>query len=641
MSCHLLNKHFTMPLEAHPQINPDLLTQTAFRILVADLEGHGNTLSPMHRAALMELVDTFTGYSTGTLSGRKAFPLPAGMGKTSALEAFLVALYRLGYQVPVAVAASKVAAVSNIKRKLLAKGVPETCIGLKHSIHDLVTDGLLPSTGNDSRLFQLVSHSRVRSGNDFALFGEHEGHPRALLVYDETFMRSDSFAFSARALYQAVAVLRVEAEGRSNPGLLLPLVAYLEDAASRIRLALADLQTHGDPHSNGASVEVPALEGHLVSAYRDEVARLSGPLRGFGAELDALLAQAQDTLRVVGTEQGDGVVTARDAVPAALRDVVILDASAPIRELARLDHTVEVVETFPIASLKSFVDVTVNQICSAGGRSSMSYSLRADRKETSEVGQEVADIIRSSWASEEAFLVFTFVKRGSLDMVAELKRDLQRSGIDLHAKTSEGRERVNFLTWGSETSLNGFEHCTSVIMAGVLHRSHLDLAAGLKGQTGNLAEPASSSRIRELVETEIAHCLMQGASRGSCRRIKDGKAVPMRLWFIHKNPAMRSLLDRVMPGAVWNYPTPQHLRKATADSKAARLLTLVLAHLAGIAETTPATSVRAIKAALSIPKDKATERAFSRATAMLEPEDHGWALQGRSLVRSIEGLGFP
>ena len=71
-------------------IDPVLLHQTALRILVADLSAHGNQLSDNHHAALDELVGTFTAYTTGHQTGRLAFGLPTGMGKTSAVVLTLV-----------------------------------------------------------------------------------------------------------------------------------------------------------------------------------------------------------------------------------------------------------------------------------------------------------------------------------------------------------------------------------------------------------------------------------------------------------------------------------------------------------------------------------------------------------------------
>jgi hypothetical protein len=611
------------------------LTATAFRILVDDLQARGNVLSDTHRAALLELVSTFSGYCQGTRQGRLAFPLPTGMGKTSAVVALIAALHRLGENIPVSVAASRVDALCCLKAELMDHGVPECLIGLKHT----VPNACLDSTGNESRLFQLVTHARVRGGSDIDLVASHQGMRRPLVIYDETFMRADAFAFRVRGLFAAVAALSAEAEGDTHE-LAKALLRHLQEAAQRIREAVEQLQSEGDPHCNGRELKLSEIEPGTIKALQSLVDRYSPRLRGYGADLRDFLAISQDTLRIVNSEQGDGIVTAREVIPMSLDNVVILDASAPIRELARLDPTVKIVESFNPAELKSFENVEVRQLLSPGGRSTITESIRGTAKEVSAVAREVAGIISAGWKTEEAFLVFTFTSRGDLDMVGALRQDLQRLGVDIEAQTVDGRPRLRFLTWGGETSLNGLEYCTCVIMAGVLHRSHLDLSAMVRGQTGNLAEPTPSARVRELVSSEIAHCIYQGASRGSCRRIDQGKAAPMRLWFVHRDSGIRTILDRVMPGAVWTYPDPVHLKRARVEGKVARLFEQLLGHLQGLDQSTLTVASTRVKRAMGLGQDNAMRQAFTRACALLDLEAHGWVQKERSLVRPAGAYGF-
>jgi hypothetical protein len=61
--------------------------------------------------------DTFTDYVEGHTSGRKVFSLPTGMGKTSAVAAFVAALHKLKHSVAVAVSASQVEALCRLKRE--------------------------------------------------------------------------------------------------------------------------------------------------------------------------------------------------------------------------------------------------------------------------------------------------------------------------------------------------------------------------------------------------------------------------------------------------------------------------------------------------------------------------------------------
>lgn len=610
--------------------DPQTLTRTAFDILKADLEGHGNVLAPMHGAALLELLDTFTEYLTGTAGGRRAFGLPTGMGKTSAIVALVAAMHRHGWTAPISVAASKVEALCTLKKAFMAHGVPEHLIGLKHSL-PVATEA---STGSESRQFQLVTHQRVRSGRDcdFDLFGMHEGTKRPLCIYDETLLRSDVFAFSEKSMRKALALLSIELEKRTDP-LSLALLAYLAEASRVIAEALAGLRSSGDPEGNGVAIELAALDEHVVESYRDAVRRSCGGLGAWAQELDSLLSISQEALQVLTAEQGGGVVAVREAVPAALRDVVILDASTAIRELVALDPTVTTAQSFAACDLKSYETVQVHQLLAAGGRGSIEWSFNAKTREASAVSREVIDIVKANTDTAKAFLVFSFLpRRNQVDVLGELRKDLARAGFDLTATTPEGKDRFQFLTWGSETSLNGFEHCDVVIMAGVLHRSHLDLAAAIKGQVGHLSEPTPSGRLRDLVQSEVAHVVLQGASRGSCRRMTNGKAHAMRLYLIHRDAGLKTLLDRVMPGAEWLYPEPAHLKKAAGEGKAAQLLGQLLAHLATVKEETVSSTLA--KRVLGIdPKDGAAKKTFSRCTELLDPDVHGWCLDGRSFKR--------
>ena len=184
------------------------LTAGSHSLLTSTLRRHGNNLSAPHEAALMALVGLMTKMAQGELRGRWAFGLSTGMGKTSAVVAWITTLHRFGlHHVSCAVSASRVEALCQMKRDLMAEGVPEKLIGLIHSYKyapdlkegDVIPDGTasLPSTGdNDDRPFMLVTHARVRHGASLKTFNTYNGRPRDLLVYDESLIVSDSTGLS-------------------------------------------------------------------------------------------------------------------------------------------------------------------------------------------------------------------------------------------------------------------------------------------------------------------------------------------------------------------------------------------------------------------------------------------------------------
>ena len=146
-------------------LSHERLTAPAFKLLVRLLTDYDNALSEGHASALMALVGLMTKMAQGELKGRWAFGLPTGMGKTSAIIAWTATLVaaRLDH-ISVAVSCSKVEALCQMKRDMIAQGVPTDRIGLIHSYRDASE----PSTEGADRQIMLVTHARVRDGDKLA-----------------------------------------------------------------------------------------------------------------------------------------------------------------------------------------------------------------------------------------------------------------------------------------------------------------------------------------------------------------------------------------------------------------------------------------------------------------------------------------
>lgn len=621
-------------------INPDRLSAEAFALVTSLLEERGNTLSGPHEAALEQLMRLFAGYAAGTTGGRVAFPLPTGMGKTTGVVAFIAAMHRLGYRVPVAVAASRVQALISLRQELLALGVPEEDIGIAH--RDQSAE--VPSTGcrpEDGRLVQLVTHARVRMGQDYlGLFQQFQGQPRALLVYDETMFRSDAFAFSARAVRAAVAGLAAFAEGKPE---LAAVVDYLQGAARAIRERLEEASKLRQPA--GLPLEFPDLPDDVRVLWKSLLGRCARPREDVDV-LQQLLEVSQLPLQVLAMPGGGGAVALRAAVSDQLENVVILDASAPVRELVALDPSVRLYRPMP-ENLKSFEDVEVRQLLAAGGRTAMEQSYSESRSETARAAREVVAIVADELARDRSrcFLLFTF-KRSSLralDMQASLRAALKDAGIDPEERvqTLTGlRARFNFLHWGQHEGINGFEFCETVILAGVLHRAHLDIAAAIRGQRGDLASPTPHELVAKVIKSEVAHCVYQAASRGACRRVDQGRAKAMRLWLIHYDPDLKESLEAVMPSACWSLLEPRFLKASTLGRRGSEMRGRILEALRGLPKEALKVSTRALKKQIGLETTEAVKKAFTRALQSLDLQAHGWRLDGKSLVRGAAAYGF-
>lgn len=514
--------------------------QLANEILVGDLEAVGNVLSPLHKEALRTLLQEMTGFAVGRVSGRHSFSLGTGCGKTSAIIAWVTALHRLGlHQVAVSVSASKIEALCDLKRQLLKHGVPEKLVGLKHSD----PRASMPSTDDEDRLYQLVTHARVRGGGDRPLFIEHKGQPRALMVYDESLIRSDTEVISERRLRKQFAAFREHVRGRPEESQYLPLFEFVEQATEKIRCALQQCRTQPQ-HSPIITIDAP--DSVTIDGFKSLLGRSEE-----WESIRRLLDVVGVPLRLMLTAQAEGIVRYQISVPAELENVLILDASYPIRELVQLDASI--IDSTPsyVRDVKRFDDVVIHQMRHGSGREATTKNFAKARFSDRTISREVIKILEQIHP-DKAVLIFTFKHHpGEVNIPETLLRDMASAGIDIDSKSPEGKPRINILTWGDETSLNHYSHCEVVILAGILHLPQLQVASHIIGQQDNLALTTTQQQVDSVCDSEMAHRVYQALSRGSCRTVENGQAKPMTVYLLHHRDHLKAALESVMPGVVW------------------------------------------------------------------------------------------
>ena len=181
------------------KIEAERLTACAFARLTTLLEGFGNTLNQQHGDALYALVDSMTKMASGDMQGRYAFGMGTGLGKTTAIIAWLAAVEELKVEgISIAVAASQVEALCRLSRAFQDAGISEEKIGLLHSKPfnkekaQFDSDyASLPSTDhNERRPYLLVTQQRIRSG-ELKEFHFYNKRSRDLLVWDESLLVSN------------------------------------------------------------------------------------------------------------------------------------------------------------------------------------------------------------------------------------------------------------------------------------------------------------------------------------------------------------------------------------------------------------------------------------------------------------------
>ena len=236
--------------------------------------------------------------------------------------------------------------------------------------------------------------------------------------------------------------------------------------------------------------------------------------------------------------------------------------------------------------------------------------------------------------------MFVFKKRPGerADYRALTLGDLERAGIDTAATLpaiqngmTTARPRINVVTWGMETSLNDYAHCSHVILAGVLHRSTLDLAGAYIGQVNDLRSEVTTATVRDLARSEVCHVIYQAHSRGSCRVMEAGQARRLTGYILPKDASIQPVLSSVMPGATWRRWAPKHIEDAAVGAIATTTLKVV-EHLRALPASVDRISSRQLKEDAGL--KAVPTRSFSE--ALVAVDSHiPWRRSGRSLVRTF------
>lgn len=635
---------------------PALATE-AHRIVTDRLTTHyGNTLSPAHSEALRALVEAFASMSFGLRTGRWAFDLPCGMGKTQAVVAFTAALHRCGEQqgIPflgrsLLIAASQVEALAKIKRDIVAMGVPETAIGLLHDKRfDIARATRYRETGdltqlepsfasepatteNDTRPILLVSHNRIRAAKaddaKLARFGLFDGSPRDLVIWDEVLVGSDAWSTSTTAIEAGLAWLRVVVD--DNDPTKRSVLRYVEGVAEVLRCELEGQRQGNSPKV----VTLPPLTDFEQESF---TVALGGNDAVAGLRL--LVKQAGQDVRVAALGDAKAaLVRFVVSVPAALGNIAILDASHTVNRLVAMDASIGRDPWFARheGQLKVYNDVTINYMQAPSGRSSTEQAFAGGSSRRDSLSREIVDATVATPA-DEAVVIFTFKPkgRGRVDLPALIRRRLKQTGIDPDAMVPSGHRRVTVLTWGQHTSLSEYAFARHVVFAGVLQRSDEDLLGASIGQRADLlVDTGELLPLGEVKRGEVANVLYQAMSRGSCRFTDNGRARRMAVWLPHHDPAIHAELLRLMPGVRWVDWRGSH--GVATERKAYEVALAIVEYLRTLPDDVQAISMKALKAGAGL--SAVAGMTFSRARQLVErgePERINWRVEGRSFVRA-------
>lgn len=623
------------------------------------LEGFGNVLSTGHWEALLAVQQGLVLQTFDTTKRRLSYALETGMGKTQALVSYCLVGVQHGHLSSaggrsVVIAAAQVEQLCTLLRDMVDAGVPRDSIGLYHSysqdpavnpLHG-PQDGYRPPTGKAScapdadafdRPILLATHMQTR-GDDAAWMFQFEGRPRSLMVFDESLFRSEVRSLDWNELRGAIALAAEFLPATSRPVEFIQGVrtTLMNELAAQEGADSVQISYRGEKQGRGPQVirfEVPQDLSEIREAI--DAAAKANSARGHKAwrgALTSFLDMFGDPLTIVpSTSGGPGIIQFEPSVSDTLDNVAILDASYFVRRLYELDDTIRPVQGLD-GGIKTYPGTKVKWYRAGSGRQFTTDDLRKGPE--SFYSRYIVEAIKE--AGDLPALVFTFGKQNArdfkeLDCEASLRQDLKDAGIDPDALIADGRKRVNFLTWGSETSRSDLKFCKVVVFAGVLHQDRHNVRARMSGQARSLTINPEPQTITGTVTSETIHSVMQAVNRSQARVITNGAAgavvVHLPLYGADEITGVMSAL----PGADMERVVPEFLLSPEARAAVGRIAAFLLN-----GESELKTSVSLLSIGKLFPKgEKPSRRTMEAAHAHIE--DLGkWKRDPatRSLVRT-------
>ena len=498
-------------------------TKAIADITVKLLEDYGGkagaTVGPRHRQLLDSIADAYTTLlDKENPPQRIAIPADTGLGKTTSIVALAVYICKEGLNISLGVCQEQVAALIELKRDMIAAGVPANEIGLYHRKHG-ASDSGNSQEEVQSRKIALVCHNRIykNAATDSLeeFYFKYGDTKRDLFIWDESLLKSEGAGVPISVLrtalfsFNEVMERTISKENWHDT----PFSLLLDHTKACFNLLDSNKCPMGEVIDWTSTIPDGVALDELHYAFES----LSD--ESFYHELDhkkevgRLLAVSllNESTAVPITAGGDSLLKYKITIPDCLDRVVILDASASIRGLVKADSSITVIGN----KVKDYSDVTVHYWQHAAGRESITSNIKTS---DSTILAEVSHIV-SQIPSGEDVLLFTHKQRNNCpDIPGKLREAMVATG---------GNRNIDVLTWGKHTNINTFVDVKHVIIVGIMRRRKADLAALAYGQG---CESVDNRKLNELEVEELAHLVYQASMRGHGRRTYSDKAGQMNIW---------------------------------------------------------------------------------------------------------------
>lgn len=442
---------------------------------------------------------------------RIVFPLFCGGGKTVSVAA--MALCRPADR-GLLIACGTISALEQLREMLIIDfGIPADQVGCTHT-----REGGESIEDVESKPIVLCTHQRVKGYHFDQLrywcapeADELDDLRERVVVWDETLITTKTELLPSQQLFEAISAYTGKIRGvafKSGRRLLnqeeTEMIAYLDDIMGQL--------WNADP---GTEVGL-AGRPQLIS----------------GIEIDDETLKAMFTPGVgcmYVNAQRDGI-TFRLEIDDQVKNILVLDASAPIRHLARFDPTLNII---PVLASPDCSEVTIHWTKTRSGKRALN-----DSKLRNEIARWIAENVASKHSTEP-----------TLVLVSRDDGERRDSLVEAGMIEGEGAGQFKLLSFGEVRALNTLTNYRVGVNFGNSFREPNELKAAIAGQKRKPASEISDAERHRVMISESADTIYQGLMRLACRQTEGGKAKKVDFYLIHPYPEeVLRQLRKVMPG---------------------------------------------------------------------------------------------
>lgn len=340
---------------------------------------------------------------------------------------------------------------------------------------------------------------------DYETFWRFEGRPRMVRVWDESIMPAKPLT-TTPARMRAYAA-EVDAAEYEAPEEQKAMRAFAEEVRA-LSASIVEAAKQG-----AAIYYMPPLEDWLAELPHDldetdTVGNILWRMAGKPVRL------WKDPTR----NAGDGtIITYRELLPQNLAPMLILDASAHLRQTYQIWNEGRGGVRMLPAEPKTYRGLTIHHWNHAAGK-----AVYRNTMERAELAEGCARAFLGLPPGERALLVYR--KPGEHE---RHRHDLLRETKGHVHATGGNPDLLEGVTWGRHTASNEWKDVRHVIVAGLLQYSDEDNEAFYRAAAGmDATKEVDAEKIDALRRGEIQHHLLQAVGRGAVRRAEPGRDVP-------------------------------------------------------------------------------------------------------------------